>query len=436
MKPGDIIFCKPESRTGYSVVGLQWLKLAPGVWSHAAVCIHGPLVIEAFKPAGIKLNIWSEAALCSKHYTAFRLKEPVDPLALRTASRFFLDQSYRLRAPETGNSYCSFLVQQIYKQLNVPPFSQITKPLSPNELYRVLKRTPNWQRVHVPAHSYEDANVLAQLGGRVVIERELSGLCRLIHDGILREVQMAEEARSMAALVHEVESGWDAFDRLLAADWFPDTKKREILESYFASNAPPAEPNFLAYRTYSCESPERETAKVVSINAAIRTNWRHEAFDAAQMSTFAIGRSRQKFEHFLEVDAKLDELLFGLLRTAITFGAVTKPDSITADEFEYRKKALMALFVSDLHARGAKSNAILSEIIQELSGDLQWAKASPVDAKLVPYLEHRVALLSLSQTFLSMKNVDLSDEFWTELGVAVMAKGRAQQAAVAPGEQA
>jgi hypothetical protein len=421
MRSGDIIFSKPVNRKGYTVVAAQWLKFAPGRWSHAAVCIHGPLVIEAFKPGGIKLNIWHEEAFASQHFTAFRLQQPIESQVLRKTCLYFLDQAYRLRAPDVGNSFCSFLVQQIYKRLGVPPFDKITRPLSPNQLYRRLKRARNWQRVHVPVHSYEDPKVLAQIGGRSWIERELSGLCQIIHDGMLRELRMAEEARTMAALVHEVESSWDALDRLLDADWYPDAKKREFLEAYFADNPRPKEPNFLVYRTYSRDSHDHEQARVETINSYLReSNWQHDGFDAAQLSTFAVGRAQQKFDAFLDVDAKLDAFLFGLFKTTITFCVSDRPESISTEEFDYRANALIALLVEDLRARGVTSNAGLSEIIGELRRDYKLVKNSTCDTKLAKHLANRISVLSFVQQFLSVRKVDVSDNVWIDLAATVM----------------
>jgi hypothetical protein len=422
MQPGDIIFSKPVNWRGRAIVVAQWLsRPRRRNWSHAAVCISGPLVIEALKGKGVTLSIWDREARSQRPYVAFRLKEPIDLAALREASQYFLNESYSLRARSDGKSYCSRLVQKIFRRMNISPFNRIERPLLPNALFKTLTKADNWRFVQVPLASVEELRGLDRQFVSKSIDTEISGSCRLIRDHMLQELDWADEAKQWALLIDGFQSANDAIDGLNMSDLMPKERKIQLLESYLKNFKEDTRPQLLAYRTFEYDRTSQEEERNLSLNTHVRKNWKNSKFNVAALESFAVGRSRKYFDNFLSSEVRLDDILrdiFKMTSEFIRYGSARCSDR---DEFLFRAKAMMALFVSQLKGRGANSNAELANIILEIEKDYARLNGSDAqsDPNLLALLSSRLALLLGIKQFFEMLSVEISKTYWEVIYSAV-----------------
>jgi hypothetical protein len=412
MKAGDIVFTHPQDRMGTASVALQWGKLAFGNWSHAAVSVLGPLMIEAFKPDGIKLSIWAQEARSLQLFQAFRYKGSIDQTAFQDACLYFLDQTYSLRARAPGQSFCSYLVQQIFRRMDVPPFNRVQRPLPPNRLYSLLKRSHHWQRLLVPAHSFEGSKTADTMTLRFV-NREISGVCNLLRSTMLQRLTLANRSKEMATLVDGTLASMDAIDAFVLSDAFSAEQKTHILESYLSGRPPAPGPNFLAYRWFEIGTVGQDDASIATLNSIVKQNWQHEEFNAADLTALRSERIARKYRDFIDLEGKLNEVLEGTIRDLVDF--MKERGDLASDHRWLRANLRVALLIATLKRGEAVSNERLGYIVSELRRDALAYRERGDRPELVTMIERREMLLATIQRFVLSTAVEINDPFWDEL---------------------
>ena len=207
VQAGDIIFFKASGLVSrLNVLGQSILSRRCSRWSHVALCVHGPLVVHATPrhlnwssfgdwwvkltgtPAagarsnpgahegGVHLEILEREFLKGATFTVMRPLSAAGDRGfqdrLQEASTYFLAQQYSFlsiyfstlrghAAIAPGQSFCSFLVQQVYAKIGVDPFGGVgrtAETLMPGELFDLLLSDPaHWQMVQ-PASLDGDEN--------------------------------------------------------------------------------------------------------------------------------------------------------------------------------------------------------------------------------------------------------------------------------------
>jgi hypothetical protein len=426
MHPGDIFFSKPVSLSGYVNITAQNIRalfLAPrhglmfGKFSHAAVCIIGPLVIEALKGKGAVTSIYDEQAKANTVYDGFRFRAGIDQELLNSVVIYFLREKYQLKGvsiEEDGASFCALLVQKIFAKMNIAPFNTISRNLTPIELYHTLANAPDWERIKLPfveGYSARVAELLPSERYKTEVDYvnwQLTA-CKDFQQFIDTQVRFSDDAVSFVQIYNSMSQVDDALHSVFMSENIPTDLKIKWLSAgasatHWHESHDRGPTSYRRLLEYLDSTPHQELAK--QTGRTVQSNFLNNKPDLPGRLEVIASNNVRFVIQFTEVDAQWD-IIFDRYITRISERLNSGGQPVE----------LISGFSHFLRSQKLFSQSDIQAIADTIATDLATIEGRQEEAAAIlrKHLIARKLTLRRAATFIADYELDIFNPGWEKL---------------------